>query len=203
MDFTLFREDSRSPVDDLRDLRVGEVVYLDGVLYTARDKAHKRMLEFLDAGREIPFSPSRGAMFHCGPIVLREGDSYRVLAAGPTTSARMDPFEPRVIRELGVRVVVGKGGMSSEVGRALMEVGGVYLSFTGGCAVKAARAVKEVLGLLWDDLGMAEAVWVFRVEGFGPLIVSMDSAGGDVFKEVEGKGREALRALVEKGGGSR
>lgn len=202
MGFALFRGEGRLPVEDLRDLKVGEVVHLDGVLYTARDKAHSRMLDFLDSGLEIPFSPSSGAMFHCGPIVLREGDSYRVLAAGPTTSARMDPFEPRVIKELGVRAIVGKGGMSSEVAKSLREVGGVYLSFTGGCAVKAARAVKEVLALLWEDLGMAEAVWVFRVEDFGPLIVSMDAHGGNIFEDVERRGRERLRAIVERGGRS-
>lgn len=202
MGFALFRGEGRLPVEDLRDLKVGEVVHLDGVLYTARDKAHRRMLDFLDSGLEIPFSPSSWVMFHCGPIVLREGDSYRVLAAGPTTSARMDPFEPRVIKELGVRAIVGKGGMSSDVAKSLREVGGVYLSFTGGCAVKAARAVKEVLALLWEDLGMAEAVWVFRVEDFGPLIVSMDAHGGNIFEDVERRGRERLRAIVERGGSS-
>jgi len=177
--------------EEARSLRAGEVVSLTGELLTARDEAHLRILELLGSGREPPFRLEGMAIYHCGPIMRRDGD-WKVVAAGPTTSARLDRLAPEVIRRCRPRLLIGKGGMSSETLEAMREVGCSYLAFPGGAAVLAAEAFPEVLGVHWEDLGMPEAVWHLRAEGLGPLVVAMDSYGRSLFKEVE-------RSVKERG----
>lgn len=176
----------RAPLGEgeARSLRAGDVVSLSGELLTARDEAHMRILETLRSGRELPFRLEGMAVYHCGPIVRRDG-TWKVVAAGPTTSARLDRLAPEVIRRCRPRLIIGKGGMSSETLEAMKEVGCAYLAFPGGAAVLAAEALPEVLDVHWEDLGMPEAVWHLRVEGLGPLVVAMDSHGRSIFKEVE------------------
>jgi len=176
----------RAPLDEkeARSLRAGDIVSLSGELLTARDEAHMRILVMLRDGRGIPFRLEGAAIYHCGPI-MRSDEGWKVVAAGPTTSARMDRLAPEVVRQCHPRLMIGKGGMSSETLEAMKEVGCAYLAFPGGAAVLAAQALPEVLEVHWEDLGMPEAVWRMRVEGMGPLVVAMDSHGRSLFKEVE------------------
>jgi len=180
-----------SPIseEDARSLRAGDLVSLSGELLTARDEAHLRILEMLKAGHKLPFRMEGMAVYHCGPIMRRDG-SWKVVAAGPTTSARLDRLAPEVIRRCRPRLLIGKGGMSLDTLEAMQEVGCAYLAFPGGAAVLAAEALPEVLGVHWEDLGMPEAVWHLRAKELGPLVVAMDSHGRSLFKEVEDSVRE-------------
>jgi fumarate hydratase subunit beta len=175
-------------------LRAGDVVYISGVLITARDKAHMRMAEYFKERKELPFKLEGAVIFHGAPIVKKEGSEWIMVAIGPTTSARMNGLEPAVI-EHGAAAIVGKGGMDRAVLKALYDNGAVYLSMTGGTAVLGARMVKKVLGLIWDDLGMSEAVWLLEVEDFGPLTVAMDSRMGDLYESVRRKVAENIKGM--------
>ena len=177
----------------IRRLRVGDQVYLSGVIITARDAAHKRIIRYIQEARDLPFSLEGSALYHCGPIVRRLNGEWRVLAAGPTTSMRMEPFEAELVK-MGVKVIIGKGGMGDKTKDSLRRYGSVYCAFTGGAAALAAKHVESVVDVKWLDLGMPEAVWILRVKRFGPLIVSMDSHGRSLYEEVRS---EAMRNLEE------
>ncbi len=183
------------PETEVRALQAGDVFYLSGLLVTARDEAHKKILE---RGSPIPLEGL--AVFHCGPVVQRADGGWKVVAAGPTTSARMELFEADFLRRFKPRVIVGKGGMGEKTLKALAEVGAVYAHFTGGAGVLAAQAIKRVREVHWlEELGIPEAIWVFEVEKFGPLVVAMDSHGRSLYKELSTrveKNMEAIRARI-------
>jgi fumarate hydratase subunit beta len=143
------------------------------------------MIQYLQEGRKLPFTFDGLPLYHCGPLVKKTKSDWTVLAAGPTTSMRMEPFEEVVIRKLGVRLVIGKGGMGQKTAGAMKESGAVYGAFTGGVAVLAAKHIKKVNGVQWLDLGLPEAVWSFEVDNFGPLIVCMDSNGSNLYAKVK------------------
>src|SRR5512146_1692345 len=158
MEYHLTTPLSKEP---LEALRAGDVVYITGEFITARDKAHVRMAEYFKEHRQLPFKLEGAAIFHGAPIVKKEGEEWKIVAIGPTTSARMNDLEPAVIGH-GAAAIIGKGGMGPDVLAALHDNGAVYLSMTGGTAVLGARMVKKVLGLIWEDLGMSEAVWLLE-----------------------------------------
>jgi len=170
--------------EDVRKLRVGDIVYLTGVIYTARDAAHRRIIEYLREGKPLPFDLRGGVIYHCGPVVTKKDGQWVVVAGGPTTSARMELYEYEVIEKLNVRVVIGKGGMGKRTAEACTKYGAVYATYTGGAGVLAAQSIKRVIDVHWLDLGIPEAVWVFEVEDFGPLVVAIDSAGRNLIEEV-------------------
>lgn len=174
------------PLDEkiVRGLKLGDVVYLRGVFFTARDDAHMRALSFAKEGKELPFNTGGSAVYHCGPIMKREGERWQVVAAGPTTSKRMNSLTKEFIERFGVRAIIGKGGMAGEAIDAMKRFGCVYLAFTGGAAVLAAKGIKEVKGVEWYDLGMPEALWILEAEKFGPLTVAIDSQGNSLYAEV-------------------
>jgi len=172
------------PFDErqVRALKAGEGVSITGLIYTGRDKFHKR---FADGG-ELPVDFTDGALYHCGPVVVRErgGDGWRVVAAGPTTSVRENPYEPDFIARSGVRVIIGKGGMDAKTLEAMREFGCVYVQAVGGAAALSAAAVRRVAGVsLLEELGAAEACWHFEVVDFRG-VVAMDSHGRSLFAEV-------------------
>jgi len=179
----------RTPIseEEVRKLGVSDTVYLTGTIVTARDAAHRRALEFHKKGKQLPISLEGLAVFHCGPIVKKEDGGWRVVAAGPTTSSRMDLFEDEFIKNFKVRIVVGKGGMGKKTVDAMKRYGAVYGAFTGGAAVLAAKAIKKVKDVEWSDLGMPEAMWVLEVEDFGPLIVAIDAHGNNLFETIQSK----------------
>jgi fumarate hydratase subunit beta len=179
---------------DVEKLKAGDIVYLTGKLITARDKAHIRMAEYFSSGKPLPFSLEGAAIFHGAPIVRETDGGWEIVAIGPTTSARMNSLEPAVIRH-GARLIIGKGGMSADVLNALRDQGCAYLSMTGGAAVLGARMVRKVLGAEWKDLGLAEAVWILDVERFGPLTVTMDAHGEDLYAGVRSRVSENIKAM--------
>ncbi|AGB03328.1 FumA C-terminus/TtdB family hydratase beta subunit [Methanoregula formicica] len=169
--------------DEVLELRAGDHVELSGIVYTARDEAHLRMQE-----DGIPFNPEGAVIYHCGPVI-QDGN---VIAAGPTTSARMNEMEGFLI-DRGVRAFIGKGGMGATV-RSQLKGKGVYLAFTGGCAALASTRM-TLKGVYYDDLGMAEAVWAIALDRL-PVVVGIDSHGTDIFEAARKKADEAFRKYV-------
>ncbi len=169
----------------VRQLKARDFVYLNGEFYTGRDEVHIRTLKHLKEGKEIPVDFKNAALFHCGPIMKKEDEKWNLVAAGPTTSSRMNSLEPEFIEKLGVRAVIGKGGMSRPTLEAMRKFGCVYLAITGGAAVLAAKGVKQVKGVHWLDLGMPEAVWVLEAQNFGPLVVGMDTHEKSLYEDVD------------------
>lgn len=159
---------------DVLKLKAGDVVHLSGEIVTARDSAHRRILSLPREG--LPFDPEGAMIYHCGPVVRKKTDGWEVVSAGPTTSARMNRYLDGIL-SLGVRGIIGKGGMNPEPfkGRA------VYLAFTGGAGSLAAESIKRVKAVHWLDLGVPEALWVLEVENL-PVIVAIDAHGNSLYR---------------------
>lgn len=169
--------------EDLEDIRIGDIIYLSGHIVTCRDVAHRRLIE---GKRELPIDINGGAIFHAGPIVRPvkgQEDKFEMVSVGPTTSMRMEKFEKDFIRETGVKVIVGKGGMAQGTMEGCQEYKAIHCVFPAGCAVVAAATVEEIEDSQWMDLGMPETLWKCRVNEFGPLIVSIDTHGGNLFEQ--------------------
>jgi len=190
----------KTPISEeqIRKLKVNDVLYVTGTIVTARDQAHRRALEYFKEGKQLPLNLEGLAVFHCGPVVAKDGDKWIAVAAGPTTSTRMDIFEDEFIKDFKVRVVIGKGGMGKKTTDAMAKYGAIYGAFTGGAAVLAARAIKNVKSVEWYDLGMPEAMWVFEVEEFGPLAVAIDSHGNNLFTDVQKSVEESKQKIYQK-----
>ncbi len=169
-------------LNEIMELTAGDIVYLSGTVYTARDEAHLRILELTDEGKPLPFDLEGAVIYHCGPLMKEEGDGWRAVAAGPTTSARMTDMTPGLLDNYSVRAIIGKGGMKDIA--PVLKDRCVYLAYTGGCAALAVDMIKDVKGVHWLELGMPEAVWVLEVQDFGPLIVGVDALGTDLFGKV-------------------
>lgn len=166
--------------EDLEDIHIGDIIYLDGHLITCRDVAHRRLVE---QKRDLPVDLNGLAIFHAGPIVKQVGEHWEMVSIGPTTSMRMERFEKEFVRQTGVKLLIGKGGMGRETEQACQEYKTLHLVFPGGCAVVAADEVEEIEGVEWPELGMPESLWVCRVKNFGPLIVSIDTQGNNLFEK--------------------
>lgn len=158
---------------DVRMLAAGDVVYLSGIIYSARDKVHALIRK-----SGSPVSLQGAAIYHCGPLI-QEG---RVLSAGPTTSVRMARYTEEMLAH-GVRAIIGKGGLPPEP----FKEKGVYLAYPGGCGAAAAKRL-EVREVHLQELGMAESLWAFEATNFGPMIVAVDSRGRDLYREARGSG---------------
>lgn len=179
----------QTPLDEalVRSLRIGDQVLLSGRIHTARDAAHKYLASegtspaTLPAGLEL----QGGVLYHCGPVMVRDdGGSWRVTAAGPTTSAREEPYQGAVLRRYGVRAIIGKGGMGDATRRALAECGAVYLSAVGGAAQVLAASVQRVEDVYFlEEFGSPEAMWSLFVHDF-PAVVTMDSTGESLHDRV-------------------
>lgn len=170
---------------DVKSLKLGDVIYIRGSIITGRDEMHIRALEYKKEGKEVPSCIENSVLFHCGPIMKKEESGWSVVAAGPTTSARMNKLEAEMIRSFGIRAIIGKGGMSKDVAEAMKETGCVYLAATGGAAVTLAEGITSVTGVEWEDLGMAEALWKLEAGRLGPLVVAMDSEGNSLYEKVK------------------
>lgn len=166
---------------DLENIHAGDIIYLNGYLVTCRDVAHRRLIE---GGRELPVDLKGLAIFHAGPIVRPLGeDKFEMVSIGPTTSMRMEKFEKEFVEQTGVKLIVGKGGMGDNTVEACQKYKALHVVFPAGCGVLAATEVEEIERAEWRDLGMPETLWVCRVKEFGPLIVSIDTYGRNLFEE--------------------
>jgi fumarate hydratase subunit beta len=183
--------------EEVAKLRVGDTVYVSGVVVAARDSAHKRMLEYIERDERLPVDLRGGVVYHVGPVVRKTERGWEVISAGPTTSARMEAFEADVIEKLGVKLVVGKGGMGRRTAEAMKKHVAAYAIFTGGAGVLAAKAIKRVVDVYWLDLGMAEAMWVFEVENFGPLTVMIDPTGRNYYDELREEARRKVADILK------
>ncbi len=183
--------------EDVQKVKIGDVVYISGTIFTARDEAHERALHLAEKGEKMPIDFENLAVYHCGPVVRQVGDKWEIVAAGPTTSTRMDLFEDEFIKTFNVNVVIGKGGMGDKTAKAMKEYKAIYTAFVGGAAVVAAKGIKRVKEVHWLDLGTPECLWVLEVDKFGPLIVGIDSNGDSLFKNVAMKAQEKLGKIGE------
>jgi fumarate hydratase class I len=177
-------------VDDVRALKVGDVVLVSGRMFTGRDAVHSHLMK-----HEPPVDLRGSVLYHCGPVVAKSGESWQVTAAGPTTSIREEPYQSEIIRRYGVRAVVGKGGMGARTLAALKDHGAVYLNAIGGAAQFYARAIKGVEGVSLLEFGTPEAMWHLRVEDF-PAIVTMDAHGNSLHQDVEQGSGRTLETLM-------
>jgi fumarate hydratase class I len=181
----------RTPLTEqqVRELKVGDVVLLSGRAYTGRDAVHHHLMKHAP-----PVDLQGAALYHCGPVVSKQGEGWKVTAAGPTTSIREEPYQADVIRRYGVRAVIGKGGMGANTLAALRDAGAVYLNAIGGAAQFYARAVRSVDGVSLLEFGTPEAMWHLTFEDF-PAIVTMDAHGNSLHKDVEQASAGELAAL--------
>ena len=191
-------------------LQVGDPVLLSGVMLTGRDAAHKWMVETFVKQTRQPAGDDRqvygaikpvlagGVIYHCGPVVAGlESRDYQFVAAGPTTSAREEPYQGDVMRHFNVRGVIGKGGMGPLTLAACQEVPGVYFHAVGGAATLIAQTVERVIGVYKLDFGVPEAMWVIEVQDF-PVVVTMDAHGNSLHAEVEQKSKAVLEELLAR-----
>jgi len=175
----------------VRRLKVGDVVLVQGEVFTGRDAVHAHLMK-----HEPPVDLQGAILYHCGPVALREDGRWRITAAGPTTSMREEPYQGEIIRRYGVRAVIGKGGMGPKTLAAMKEYGAVYLNAIGGAAQYYARCIEEVLDVHLLEFGIPEAMWHLRVKDF-PAIVTMDAHGNSLHEDVERASAVLLEKLAE------
>ena len=182
----------KPPISDeeIRKLEVGDIVFVDGIIATLRDEGHNKALK-----SELPYDLSEGILYHCGPLVV---DSKKVLAAGPTTSTRMNDVESLFIERFNIRAIIGKGGMDSKVKDSMQENGCVYLAMTGGCAAITANAIKRIVDCKWPELGMPEAMWIFEVASLGPLVVAIDTRGNSLYEDAQNNVQKNLDKILKE-----
>ncbi|KPK06036.1 MAG: fumarate hydrolyase [Anaerolineae bacterium SG8_19] len=194
------------PDEDIRALHVGDTVYLNGIIVTGRDAAHKFMIENYirqpvsseqaELYEEIKQLLDGGVIYHCGPVVKQHEDGrWSFVAAGPTTSIREEVYQPEVIAHFNLKGVIGKGGMGPNTLKACREQPAVYFHAIGGAASLIAQSVKEVVTVHKMEFGVPEAMWVIRVEDF-PVVVTMDSHGQSIHEQVETQSKEKLGQLL-------
>jgi fumarate hydratase, class I len=181
-----------SPLDErtVRSLKVGDVVLLSGRMYTGRDAVHAYLMK-----HDPPVVLQGAVLYHCGPVVQKEGDGWRITAAGPTTSIREEPYQADIIKRYGVRAVIGKGGMGGKTLQALEEHGAVYLNAVGGAAQFYARCIERTDGVSLTEFGTPEAMWHLWVRDF-PAIVTMDAHGNSLHRDLEAESGEKLEELA-------
>jgi fumarate hydratase class I len=177
--------------EQVRSLKVGDVVLLNGTLHMGRDVLHHHLVS-----HDSPVDLKGGVIYHCGPVMLKEGDKWSVKAAGPTTSIREEPYQGDVIRKFGVRAVIGKGGMGAKTLAALKEVGAVYFSAIGGAAQYYSNCITAVEDVDFMEFGIPEAMWHVHVKDF-PVIVTMDAHGNSLHAEVDKASAKELAKFAE------
>ena len=177
----------------VREVKVGDMVVINGPLYTGRDQVHHYLMS-----HDSPVDLQGAVLYHCGPVILKQGDGWRVTAAGPTTSMREEPYQGEIIKKFGIRAVMGKGGMGAKTLAVLKEHGAIYLNAIGGAAQYYARAIKKVHGMHLEEFGTPEAIWHFEVENF-PAICTMDAHGNSLHEKIAKETGEELEKLQPAG----
>lgn len=179
---------------EIRKFKIGDQVKIYGFIVTARDMAHKQMVE--EKPNWLNTILNNGCIYHCGPVMKKQNDKWTVISAGPTTSIREEPYEADVIKNYKVRVILGKGGMGEKTSSALKEIGACYIHLVGGAGVYIADFLKEIKEVyMLDKFGIPEAYWVMKAEGL-PGVVSMDSTGNSLHRSVETESKIILDRLI-------
>ncbi len=184
----------KAPISEeqIRKLKVGDVVIIEGEMHTGRDALHKYLME-----HDAPVDLNGGVIYHCGPVMLKDEEGWHVKAAGPTTSSREEPYQADIIKKFGLRAIIGKGGMGAKTLAGLKDSGAVYLNAIGGAAQFYAKSMKKVTGVdFLEQFGIPEAMWHLEVEGF-PAIVTMDSHGNSLHAEVDELSKKNLEEFAE------
>lgn len=183
---------------DIRKLRIGDKIILSGTVITARDEAHHKALTLHRNGELLPVDFKGMAVYHCGPVMKKYNSKWKVIAAGPTTSFRMEIFEESFIEAFRPAIIIGKGGMGEKTAKACSHFACVYGYFTGGAAILAAKGIREVEAVYWlDELGMAECLWVCRTEGFGPILITIDSFGNNLTENIKKQIMENKEKIIK------
>jgi len=177
--------------EDVRSLKVGDVVILNGEMHTGRDALHKHLMD-----HDAPIDLNGGVIYHCGPVMLKDEDGWHVKAAGPTTSIREEPYQGDILKKFGLRAVIGKGGMGPKTLAALKDHGAVYLNAVGGAAQYYAECIKNVNGVDFMEFGIPEAMWHLQVEGFA-AIVTMDAHGNSLHADVDKDSKAKLEQFKD------
>ena len=181
--------------EQIRALKVGDAVVVNGIIFTGRDAVHK----YLHEGGELPpgVSLKGGILYHCGPVVMKDADgAWKVTAAGPTTSTREEPYQGQIIRDFGIRAVIGKGGMGDRTLEACREHGCVYLHAVGGAAQVLAERIKRVQNVHFlEKFGSPEAIWELEVENF-PAVVTIDAHGNSLHRDILARSQAELAKRV-------
>lgn len=180
--------------DDVRKLRVGDTVTINGVIFGIRDATQIRIF---DQGVKPPVDLKGSVCLHTAPNVKKEGNRYLPISVGTTTSTRMDRFTPGLLRDYGVRAIIGKGGLLEGSVRAMEEIGGCYLAIVGGAAALETTQIEAIEDVYWEDL-MPECIWKFRVKAFGPLTVAIDSYGGNLYSQVKDEARRRMEIVLRE-----
>lgn len=186
----------QTPISEemVRSLKVGDAVSLSGILYTGRDAVHKYLFKGGDLPTECQWKG--GVLYHCGPVMMKEGESYRCTAAGPTTSSREEPYQDMVIEKFGLRAIIGKGGMGEKTASACQKFGCVYLHAIGGAAQVYAETVKQVQNVyMLEKFGSPEAIWELKIENF-IATVTIDAHGNSLHRDILAKSSAAFDDLV-------
>lgn len=186
--------------EELKKIKIGDVVYITGTIVTARDEAHLKALELHKEGKQPPVDFKGIGLFHCGPVMKKnEQGEWTVVAAGPTTSARMEIFQDEFIKTFQPGIIIGKGGMGARTTKACQEETCIYGYFTGGAALLAADRIKQVIDVFWyEELGMPESLWVFEADEFGPLTVTIDAHGGNLTEQIKKKIEENKNKILQE-----
>lgn len=189
-----------SPFDEneIASLRIGDVVYLSGTVFTMRDKAHNRLFEASDKGEPIAPALRNSSVWHCGPVMRDTKDGWEVSAAGSTTSFRFSHVTPRLLAEFGVKALIGKGGLSKSAIDSIAQNKAVFLATVGGCAGVYPQNIKRVVKPHWIELGLAEAVWELEAEKLGALIVAIDSTGQSLYDKTKQDTAARIPVLYEQ-----
>ena len=177
----------------IQNLNIGDIVYLNGTIYTARDMGHLKMQEIINNSGKIPADLKNGVIFHAGPVVEKIDSGYKLIVIGPTTSIRMEPYTD-FLGDLGIKIIIGKGGMGEGTLKSLEKHRMVYLQAPPGCAVVLGEKIEKIENVFWEELGVPEALWVLRAVKFGPLVVGMDSKGNSIYHTIRDNGEK----LIEK-----
>jgi len=166
--------------ETIKKLNIGDIVYLTGTLYTARDRAQQLLLNIPQD--KLPFDPTHLPIYHCGPLAKKTTDGWTILSCGPTTSSRLEETQSHLIKKYHSPLLIGKGGMGPKTAQSLKDHSSVYTTYTGGCGALAAERITQVENVYYlSELGMAEAIWILKIKEFGPLLVSMDSKGKTLY----------------------
>ena len=182
----------------VRGFHAGDILHISGTIFTGRDAAHHLLIKRQNEEKEIPFDIRQMPLYHCGPLVRKRESRWQIIAAGPTTSMRMDRFTGPLLEQYGIRAILGKGGLSQDSVRLMQHYGACYLAIVGGAASLQTTQIEEIEAVYWEDL-MPECLWQIRYKGLGPLTVAIDSHGnnlyGDVNNQVNNK-RQRLYAQL-------